>query len=70
VSVFSNYDQTNDYDGNLLERELEGGVDLEGPLWSYFNWDIGTRKKVYLGNSLTRFQSIFLQYKASWQFQL
>jgi len=59
VSVFSNYDQTNDYDGNLLERELEGGVDLEGPLWSYFNWDIGTRKKVYLGNS---FNQVFNQF--------
>jgi len=59
LTVFSNYDQTNDYDGNLLERELEGGVDLEGPLWSYFNWDIGTRKKVYLGNS---FNQVFNQF--------
>ncbi|HPC88566.1 MAG TPA: DUF5916 domain-containing protein, partial [Candidatus Saccharicenans sp.] len=58
VTVSSNYDQTSDYDGNLLEREFEGSLNLEGPLWSYFNWNIGTRKKIYLGHS---FNQVFNQ---------
>ncbi|MDD8032178.1 MAG: DUF5916 domain-containing protein [Acidobacteriota bacterium] len=69
MTVFSNYDQSAGYDGNLLEREWEAGVDLEGPLWSYFNWDIGTRKKVYLGHSFNQvFNQLFFSIRPAGNF--
>jgi len=47
AQVISNYDQTNDYDNNLLEKELEAILSMQGPMQSRFNFVIGGRKKAF-----------------------
>jgi len=51
----ANYDHTWDHDGNLLERELEGGVFAQGPMQSMVEWTIGGREKTYQGTSFEQF---------------
>jgi hypothetical protein len=49
--LYADWDQTEDQDGNLLEREIEGSVDGNGPWQSYFAVGGGRRTRVFQGLS-------------------
>jgi hypothetical protein len=49
--LYADWDQTEDQDGNLLEREIEGSVDGNGPWQSYFAVGGGHRTRVFQGLS-------------------
>jgi len=55
INVIGNYDQTNDHQGGLLERELEANVSLSGPLQSNFTTVVGVRKKVFKQEPFSQF---------------
>lgn len=54
VDIYSDYDRTTTHDGALLESEWEARIQAEGPWQSFFLWDSGTRKRVYLGVPFTQ----------------
>ena len=51
IDLYTDWDQTEDQAGNLLERELEGNVDGNGPWQSYFMFGGGHRTRVFEGQS-------------------
>jgi len=55
INAIANYDQTNDHQGNLLERELEANIFLSGPMQSNFSTVVGIRKKVYKQEPFSQF---------------
>jgi hypothetical protein len=55
INAIANYDQTNDHQGNLLERELEANVSLSGPMQSNLTTVVGVRKKVYKQEPFSQF---------------
>ncbi|HXI01947.1 MAG TPA: DUF5916 domain-containing protein, partial [Candidatus Saccharimonadales bacterium] len=44
LGLGSDFNETDDLEGNLIEREIEGWLFWQGPLQSYFNLDGGTRR--------------------------
>ncbi len=55
INAVANYDQTNDHQGNLLEKELEANFFISGPLQSNFSTVVGVRKKVYKQEPFSQF---------------
>jgi hypothetical protein len=55
IDIIGNYDQTNDHQGHLLERELETNISLYGPMQSSLSTTIGIRKKVYKQEPFSQF---------------
>lgn len=55
IDIVGNYDQTNDHQGNLLERELETNISFNGPMQSQLSTTMGIRKKVYKEESFSQF---------------
>lgn len=55
IDIIGNYDQTNDHQGRLLERELEASVSLRGPMQSRFTVVAGIRKKVFKQEPFSQF---------------
>lgn len=61
IQVVSNYDQIHDYDSNLLEKELEAIVSLQGPMQSHLSVVAGGRKKAFRSEIFPQFfNHIFL----------
>ncbi len=70
INVIGNYDQTNDHQGNLLEREVETNISLSGPLQSNLTTVVGIRKKVYKQESFSQFfNHIFFSIRPNGNFQ-
>jgi len=70
IDVIANYDQANDHQGHLLEREMETSVSLRGPMQSRLTTVAGIRKKVYEQESFSQFFnhiSFFIQPTGSFQ---
>jgi hypothetical protein len=55
INAIANYDQTNDHQGLLLERELEANVSLSGPMQSNLTTVVGVRKKIYKQEPFSQF---------------
>ena len=55
IDIIANYDQTNDHQGGLLEKELETTISLNGPMQSNFSTVVGIREKVYKQESFSQF---------------
>jgi hypothetical protein len=55
INVIANYDQTNDHQGQLLEREVEASFSFRGPMQSQLNTVVGIRKKIYEQESFSQF---------------
>jgi hypothetical protein len=55
LNIIGNYDQTNDHQGRLLERELEASISFSGPMQSNFTTAAGIRKKVYQREPFSQF---------------
>lgn len=55
INAIANYDQTNDHQGRLLEKELETNISLSGPMQSNFTTVAGIRKKVYKQEPFSQF---------------
>ncbi len=69
IQLVGNYDQANDYKGNLLERELETIISLQGPMQSQLNFVIGGREKVFQQKSFMQFfNHIMLSFQPSGSF--
>ena len=49
ITVGADWDQLEDTDGTLLEREVEAWFSFQGPLQSFFNFDFGTRDRTFEG---------------------
>lgn len=49
VSLYSDWDVTHRFDGQLLERELEGNVNIQGPLQTNFNINALSRVRFWNG---------------------
>jgi hypothetical protein len=70
INVIGNYDQTNDHQGNLLERELETLISLSGPMQSNLTTVVGIRKKVYKQEPFSQFfNHIFFSIRPTGDFQ-
>ncbi|MBD3412819.1 MAG: hypothetical protein GF421_00100 [Candidatus Aminicenantes bacterium] len=55
INAAANYDQTNDHQGHLLEKELETQIFLSGPMQSNLSTVVGVRKKVYKQEPFSQF---------------
>ncbi|MFW6140222.1 MAG: DUF5916 domain-containing protein [Acidobacteriota bacterium] len=55
INALANFDQTNDHQGNLLEKELEAQIYLSGPLQSNLSTVVGTREKVFQQKPFSQF---------------
>ena len=55
ITAVANYDQSNDHRGDLLEKELETNLSLNGPMQSTFTTVVGVREKVYKQESFSQF---------------
>jgi hypothetical protein len=69
IQVVANYDQSNDYDHNLLEKELESVLSMQGPLMSRLNFVIGGREKVFRQERFSQFfNHIMLSFRPTGSF--
>jgi hypothetical protein len=66
IQLIANYDQANDYESNLLEKEAETILSLQGPLQSQLNFVLGGREKVFQKQSFSQFfNHIMLSFQPS-----
>jgi hypothetical protein len=64
IQAVANYDQANDYDGHLLEKEGEAVLSMQGPLQSRLNFVLGGREKIFQQKSFSQFfNHIMLSFK-------
>lgn len=54
IEVSLDFTQTDDHDGNLLDREWEFEFDFDGPLQSFFVWEANKRKRIYRSVSFSQ----------------
>jgi hypothetical protein len=70
INAIVNYDQSNDHQGDLLERELEANISLSGPMQSNLTTVVGVRKKVYKQEPFSQFfNHIFFSFRPTGTFQ-
>lgn len=62
ISMGGDYDQTVDFDGNLIEREVEGFTNVQGPMQSFFSVGGGKRLRGFR-------EELFKQSFANWYFE-
>ena len=66
INVNGNYDQTEEEDGSLLEREWEGYVSYNGPRQSFVQYGGGVGRQIWNGVRIDRvFQSAFAELQAT-----
>jgi hypothetical protein len=66
INVNGNYDQTEEEDGSLLEREWEGYVSYNGPRQSFVQYGGGVGRQIWNGVRIDRvFQSAFAEFQAT-----
>jgi hypothetical protein len=66
INVNGNYDQTEEEDGSLLEREWEGYVSYNGPRQSFVQYGGGVGRQIWNGVRIDRvFQSAFAEFQAA-----
>ena len=66
INVSTNYDQTEEEDGSLLEREWEGYISYNGPRQSFVLWGGGVGRQIWNGIRIERvFQSAFAEFQAT-----
>lgn len=60
ITLGGDWDQTEEQNGSLIERELEGVITVSGPMQSFFFTDIGHRTRVF--DSITFTQDFIHMY--------
>jgi hypothetical protein len=66
INVNGNYDQTEEEDGSLLEREWEGYISYNGPRQSFVQYGGGVGRQIWNGVRIERvFQSAFAEFQAA-----
>jgi hypothetical protein len=66
IEISGNYDQSEEEDGSLLEREWEGYISYNGPLQSSAYWGGGVGRQIWNGIRIDRrFQSASAEFQAA-----
>jgi len=64
ITVGGDWDQTEEQDGSLIEREIEGVVTVGGPMQSFFLIDVGHRTRVFNAVSFRQdFANLFFEFQ-------